>query len=524
MTRLLARAAQLAAVEHTEPVTASETRARLNAHGLDDAEIERQLASLKWNTPENKTAAITTYSYLHGLQHLDALSTPADTSAAAIVALFRGAEICLGAIQALSARMLEDLRRGQVAAALAKAQWRTGFHRLMYQLSLLLSEMNPGGSEGGFLEIIESRVYREHREHSRSLQQWLMTSWKEEDGSVFAKGLDDPKRNIFFNEYVNTNEERVWASLFSRVQVPGFNRNPAEDAAAFYDRVVGPGEIQHMLQAMETEADTDLLPFRVVHQVTEVVAGVANRLSCDAATRILTPSPDAALAPAVRELTLANRLLTVADESIKVMLRTLTPHAYSAVRPNLGMVRGTSSVVLRKTLFNSTYPLLVQSFRLRAMEWSREQSSDADAVEARSIEILRGAGHASLAGVLRQLVLLHQHVRTWRDNHIQLPKTHLGASDEPDRPTVSLSGSDSAVEIAHELRKVHANDPIVPLYRALLGTAPPPVHEVLSADGFDEYMAHATAREVFDVYNDVQERFYKRCPMRHAAATGSQTR
>lgn len=507
MKRMLARVAQLAAVEHTEAVTSSETRARLNAHGLDDAEIERQLGSLKWNTPENKTAAITTYSYLHGLQHLDALTDPADTSAAAIVALFRGAEICLGAIRALSSRMLDDLQHDRISAALAKAQWRTGFHRLTYQLSLLLTGMNPGGQEGGFLRIADSRVYREHRSASQRLQQWLMESWKEQDGSVFGKGLDDPKRNIFFNEYVNTNEERVWASLFSSVQVPGVSRNRGEDDAAFYDRVVGPQQLEQMLQAMETEAETDLLPFRVIHQVTEVVAGVANRLACAAATRLLTPSNNEALTPAVSELTRANRLLTVADESIQLMLRTLTPHAYSSVRPNLGMVRGTSSVVLRKTLFNSTYPLLVQAFKLRAMEWSEELAGDSGAVEARSVAILRDAGEGPMAGILRQLVLLHQHVRTWRDNHIQLPKTHLGASDQPDRPTVSLSGSDSAVDIAHELRKTHANDPIIPLYRALLGTPPPPVHEVLSADGFDEYMAHATAREVFDVYNDVQERF-----------------
>src|SRR5262249_14357951 len=74
VSQLLTRAAQLGAVEHTERADAGDTWARLNKHGLDDAEIERQLASLKWNSAENKTAAITTYSYLHGLQHLDALA------------------------------------------------------------------------------------------------------------------------------------------------------------------------------------------------------------------------------------------------------------------------------------------------------------------------------------------------------------------------------------------------------------------------------------------------------------------
>jgi hypothetical protein len=275
-----------------------------------------------------------------------------------------------------------------------------------------------------------------------------------------------------------------------------------------------------MLRAMETETDTDLLPFRVVHQVTEVVAGVANTLACEAATRLLTAAADRPLDPALRAITLTNRLLTAADESIKLMQRALTPNAYSSVRPNLGMVRGTSSMVLRKTLFNSTYPLLVRAFKLRLMEFSGEQAGNEDGAYERAREILRDVeGHNALRGLLQQLVIFHQHVRTWRDNHIQLPKTHLGVSDPADPPTVSLSGSDGAVDIAHELRKTHEADPIVPLYRALLGTAPPAVHEVLAPGEFDDYMARATAREVFDVYSEVQERFYRRCPMRHAAGT-----
>jgi hypothetical protein len=75
---------------------------------------------------------------------------------------------------------------------------------------------------------------------------------------------------------------------------------------------------------------------------------------------------------------------------------------------------------------------------------------------------------------------------------------------------VSLSGSSSGVDIAHELRKTHASDPIIPLYRALLGTAPPDVHDLITPGGFDEHMAHATARAVHEVYAVVQERFYER--------------
>jgi tryptophan 2,3-dioxygenase len=303
--------------------------------------------------------------------------------------------------------------------------------------------------------------------------------------------------------------------MLTNVQLPGVFRDEAEDAASFYARVVRSDEIEQMASAMETAAETDLLPFRVIHQITEVVASVVNVRACDAASRLLT-APNEDVDAVLRELMLGNRLLSVADDSIKLMIRTLTPHGYSAVRPNLGMVRGTSSRVLRKTLFNSTYPLLVQAFRLRITAWNFDAAADDDVVHARALALLSGDGDPALAAILQQLVVLHQHVRTWRDNHIQLPKTHLGISGVDGHPTVSLSGSDSAVAISHELRKTHLADPIIPLYRAMLGTAPPDMHESLTPGGFDEHMAHSTARAVFDVYEDVQERFARRCPMKHA--------
>lgn len=508
MRSLLARAARLGAVVHTEQAEAADTWEKLNTHGLDDAEIERQLASLKWNTAQNPTAAITTYSYLHGLQHLDALEHGRPTGAVApVVALYQCGEICLCAIGTLSTRMLRSLQEGNLDLALSDSQWRNGFHQLLYRLGLLLVDVHPGGADGAALRLNDSRIYREHRERQLRLHEWLMQAGAEQHSDIFSKGLSDPQRNIFFSEFVNSGDERVWTSLFAETRLPGVSVDPEEDGAAAYARLVGSDEVERMLRAMETNEDTDLLPFRVVHQVTEVAAGAANRLACDAASRLLTVA-DEDLPPVLRALTVANRMLTIADESIKLIQRALTPAAYSTVRPNLGMVRGTSSVVLRKTLFNSTYPLLVRAFKLRLTQFDGALADNDDAVEARARQ-----QSGVPAEIQRQLVVLHQHVRVWRDNHIQLPKTHLGESEAPDPPTVSLSGSDSGVRIAHGLRNTHGDDSIAPLYRALLGTAPPPVHELLSDGGFDAYMARMTAKAVFDVYSEVQERYYKRCPM-----------
>lgn len=511
---ILTRARQLAQVAHTEPAQAADTRRRLHDHGIDDREIARQLATLKWNTAGNATAVITTYSYLHGLQHLDDLqgrSQPLTHQDSGTLALFRAADICLHTIGALSDRMLADLQAGRLSRALAHARWRAGLQQLLYSLARLAVEMAPGAAGSSTLGIQHSRLYHAYLERSRRLQDWLRHSWPEDDADVFGKDLDDPQRFVFFHEFVNLGDERVWSALLARVPLTDLPHLDGEDDEAFYARVVGTDDLERMASSMETEADTDLLPFRIIHQITEVVAAVVNAQVCEAACDMVT-APDTALDGVRRSLQRGNRLLSVADEAIRLMQRALTPHAYSAVRPNLGMVRGTSSMVLRHTLFNASYPLLVRACRLRLMG-SDEAAADDERVRARTAAVLDDA--SPLADVLQQLAILHQHVRTWRDNHVQLPKTHLGVSADDDTPTVSLSGSDSAVDIAHHLRRTHDLDPIAPIYQALMGAPPPALHEMITPGGFDEHVAHSTARAVLRVYADVQARFRARCPVTH---------
>jgi hypothetical protein len=88
--------------------------------------------------------------------------------------------------------MLHNLREEQIGAALSKAQWRSGFQQLLYKIGLLLVEMNSGGEDGAFLRIADSRIYENYREQGRRLQQWLMESWREEDGNVLAKASTTP--------------------------------------------------------------------------------------------------------------------------------------------------------------------------------------------------------------------------------------------------------------------------------------------------------------------------------------------
>ena len=509
--QILARARALTLVENSVFDDDAETTSKLNAHGIPADLIATQLATLKSNTA-NRTAVLTSYSLLHSLQHLDVIqrSSPRRSDAAdAVIVVYRCAEICLYNIGVLSTKMIAAVSAGNAARVTSLARWRVGFQEVLYRLSALAAEVGADSTAGDVLDIRHSRIYQDYLRQNAELQRFLMADWPEAVADIFGKDLDDPKRFVFFNEFVNSSDERIWQSRLGAVRLPGVNRLATEDDAAFYQRVVCTEQIELMAQALETKADTDLLSFRAVHQIAETIAGYVNLRLCGAIEQIVSLSPEG-LADASRKLVLGNRLLSVVDDVMKLLLRALTPNAYKEIRPNLGMVKGTSSVMLRKTLFNTTYPLLLRAFKLRITGFSPALADDDEQVAAKASELLDRGGNPSLADLLRQLVVLYQHVRTWRDNHQQFPKTHLGISPVAERPTVSLSGSNSAVAIAHELRKVHGSDPIAPLYRAALGTEPPAVHELVTSEAFDEYMAHQTARAVFEVYSDVQERFYQR--------------
>jgi hypothetical protein len=511
---LIALAARLGSTPNTEDLGEAETRRRLNEHGVSDEEIARQLSTLGSNTAPDKLAPIVTYSYLHGLQHLDGIlsaSPRLSRHAESTLALFRCVELCLFTLGRLATTMGGHIDAGRLGAALSDAHWRTGFNGLLYRTSLLVAELGSGREDDPHLDIRRSETYRAYRAQTDALHLCLMHRWREDAVDVFAKDLDDPRRRIFFDEFVNTSDENVWTANLSSVCVAGASLEPGEDLSAFYERMVRSAGLREMATAMETREDSDLLSFRVIHQVVEVVANQVNRDLC-ATVEAMLRSPSEALAETIDVFAASNRLLSVVDEAMRVMMRSLTPHAYSAVRPNLGMVRGTSSVVLRKTLFNSTYPLLVRAFKLRLAGGSPELAGDDELMRERTAALAPGSLESALA---RQLIVLHQHIRTWRDNHQQLPKTHLGSSPVDGQPTVSLSGSASAVEIAHELRKTHGRDPISPLYQGVLGRTPAPVHDLLKPGGFDEFMAHATGRAALDAYAGIQERFYRRCPVMH---------
>jgi hypothetical protein len=215
------------------------------------------------------------------------------------------------------------------------------------------------------------------------------------------------------------------------------------------------------------------------------------------------------LGPTVRALTLCNSLLQVVTDNIKPIVRTLSPHAYLAIRPALGITSGSHSHNLRKGLFLTVYPLLVRALRLRLSEFDEVAATDDDKVLGRARDVLRGSNNG-LADVVRNVVYVYQAVRTWRDEHIQFVKTQIGVSASDMTPTASISGSENAAQAAQSFRRVHSADPIGPLYEALLGKHAPGVLPLVHPGEFDEFMGCLTASAVQSMYADVQARVQRK--------------
>jgi tryptophan 2,3-dioxygenase len=505
---------ELASLERTSglPTSADEARRKLNAQALDDAQIAARIAAFTTHADIDKTALLANYELLHGVGYLDrAARADSDLpcAAGAVLAVFRGAEICLHNLAVLASRMTASIDSHKLGEASVMERWCEHFHGTLYKFSQLVLEMDRGGEEGDFLNIGHSGAFRDYRAHVSRLHELLSGRAAESERDIGTKDLDDPRRYIGFNEFVNCNYEMMWFSILSAVRIPGVRKRDDEDDAQFFRRIVSCDDLREAVESVDLTSQSCLMQFRAYHQISETLVKYVGECGRKAIVALLSRD-ELELTRAACLLSTCNKTLGIVNDNITPIVRTLSPSAYSRIRPALGITSGSHSMNLRKALFNTIYPLLVRAFRLMICDFSSEDSADDVVVHDRAMQIVRGAGDSVRADLMRRLVYFHQHVRVWRDEHFQFIKTQIGVSAEDSAPTASISGSNDAAQTAHKFRGAHRSDPIAPLYRAVLGKSPPPVLDVLRVGEFDDYMARLTARAVKEMYADVQERVQKR--------------
>lgn len=489
------------------PTTADHATDKLLAKSFDPDEIAHRREAFTTHDGIDRTAVLANYELLHGVKYLDKLRH-ADAhamEARSIVSIMRGAEICLENMAVLAGRMHHDVQRGDFEGATVKMTWMNHFNDSLYRLSQFLVQIDTGRLAGDFLSINDSAAFQSYTKQCEAMQATLSQASPESLDDIFDHDIDHPRRFTFFHAFVNTNYEAIWLAVLRQVRVPGVCRAVGETPSQFYRRVVQSEAIQDAVTCVDLKEVTYLMQFRAYHQISEVLVKLVNDLIAGT-IETLVDEQQRVLEHAAASLTLCNKLLQIVTDNIKPIVRTLSPKAYFAIRPALGITSGSHSHNLRKGLFLTIYPLLVRSLRLRLADFDASKANDDVIVLARATKVLRGNADPQLSAVIRQVVCVHQYVRTWRDEHIQFVKTQIGVSPEDVMPTASISGAENAAQTAHSFRKTHKADPIAPLYEAVLGRRPTPPLPIVHSGRFDAYMAAFTAEAVHAKYADVQQR------------------
>ena len=258
-----------------------------------------------------------------------------------------------------------------------------------------------------------------------TLHETLRAQHQESVADLAGRDIDDPRRFVSFHAFVNTNYDAIWRSVLRDVRLPGVFRDEHETSTSFFERIIDCGGVRAAVTCVDLRDDTYLMQFRAYHQISEILVRLVNAVSCDVILTLVDNTRQSLVMPA-RALAVCNTLLQVVTDNIKPIVRTLSPRAYLAIRPALGITSGSHSHNLRKGLFLTVYPLLVRAFRLRLSAFDECAARDDATTLENARKVLSGDDHHGYGPFLRNLVYVHQSVRTWRDEHIQFIKTQVG--------------------------------------------------------------------------------------------------
>ena len=310
-------------------------------------------------------------------------------------------EICLNNISVLADRIIDDISHSRFGDVSVKISWMNHFNDSLYRFSQLLVQTDLGRNGGDFLSIEDSSTYQAAAKTEAMYE--ALKAAPEAVGDVSEKDLDDPQRFTFFHTFVNTNYETIWLAVLRHVRVPGVFRLEGESAEQFYQRVVQNDEVRDAVTCVDLKDPTYLMQFRAYHQISEVLVGLVNDVIADSIPALVNEANESFEHEAT-SLALCNKLLQIVTDNIKPIVRTLSPKAYFAIRPALGITSGSHSHNLRKGLFLTIYPLLVRSLRLRLMAFNDTVARDDDAVLEQAQQVLRLNTQPALAAMIRQTV------------------------------------------------------------------------------------------------------------------------
>jgi hypothetical protein len=187
------------------------------------------------------------------------------------------------------------------------------------------------------------------------------------------------------------------------------------------------------VHSFDSETDTYLMQFRLVHQIPEILSIEAVPLLEEAARALKRNK----IRNAAAHLSLVNLCLVHIRNSLWPLIELMYPSEYYYVRVHLGRTSGSSSVELGHNLLRSAYVKFTNEYVNLAKRNVR--------------------AHSAMSALSEQVTLLQENIYQWREMHIMLPRNVLGDD------VTSLIGSRNSLQTVLAMKTAfESDDPLRP--------------------------------------------------------------
>lgn len=461
-------------------------------------------------------SAVITYKNLHGIDILDASNIKFDPTIKTVThpdlqAYLRHCRMRLQVAEILLQNMIilmqnasKDIAKKDFDKAAEKQLWLNQCHTSLLDISTLLKQESiPKSEQHSTISITDSPTLKDFEEAFNSYQHAIRKAGLTSPAKIGSKTLADSATFVRFNTFINAKLTTVFIKQFFALPLP-ITKPKKMSQEEFYKSIVDPEAIVKMVRGIRQKGDNHFTQFRCFHQTSEEIVCVANEEIRHVIEGLLDDkTPLAAILP---KLSIAKELITFFSRNFAPILRSMPPSEYQKIRKSLFATSGSHSHHIRKGLFNTHYPLLVESALERLPEdlesvVERASNQEPEALQQRQL--------------MQQLQAISDALFLSRDLHMVFIPLHLGESPVDKKSTASISGSPNAAQTVKKMKEQAAySNPITPITKAL-GLDKEDVSPTLtSIEEFTEHMAHQTAEMNRESSKDVQQRVHGASPKR----------
>jgi tryptophan 2,3-dioxygenase len=448
---------------HVNSMSNEDAYEALKKSGLTDEQIKKKSENLLQNGKPSEYRFQASYGDLHGIFHLDDANKEFDLSnnpkAAIKRAILQAMEVAILNIQDLSPRVAEDVKNNELNKALEKFGWVSDFSETLRALCSLERQI-PSPGRGIKLTVKDHSAVAEGT--LKDLEEVLYKSIS--DAGLITEeqlnlGLSSPPTKFLQQGSLNQSYTDIWSN--KTVNIPDIIPTKNEDEKSFYKRFVGTEHINLAVNEITQKGDNFLKQFKAFHQISEVLVKLANNLLCKSIKTLLSDSKnEVAVEDAMQNTDISLLLLKIIPENVKPILNNLGVKQYQDIRDSLGITSGSYSNNIREGLFTPLHELFFQTVYCKVMG-TNEKGYDPEQLQLKLNDVFTNPSANPKTSqnyrLAMQALKLDAVVTDWRDLHLQLVKTQIGANSSI---SGGLVGIKSAVSFILASEKIQFTPPI----------------------------------------------------------------